>query len=1330
MSPGCDSTETAARATVGDALTSSDLDTTTTSGAGHAKDFGWTVDSHQYSLLPFDADRIGDRQNSFTIGLANGQIAVKLNANLDHETQSRITLYVKVTDQNKNGGWSQPIGVEGSLFITVNNMNEKPVMDPAGPFYFEKLSESNTKIGTLTATDPDQNLLGVSSACCFDYRFQKGTVTLSGSWNGKTDGDVAVDSTTGVITVAKPNIGTDALDPTTYVMSITVDDLPTLTSNGYNKATSAAIDVKVEVIDKNFKPVIRGESITSGSTLNINENSIAGTKVSGGFVTCTDSEVDDYCTDSENINCNAHTDQSACDDINTCEWITSPRAANNQAVELSANRCACRRQKLEFFAELDNPRQQTPLPDQDDLPIIFTFKSGVDSDTTVYYDNGLPSSVGASLTGVKVKAELFILGSSAGNLDYENYKSLDITYGCRDTGFRVGDAPNDPPVGWMQSNPSPACSSPPCTYRVKVNINDVNEAPFFSVVVGPSGTYSMEVDENKDYQALTENYDPFILCLDLDKIGNSPTDTSDAVTLVLQNSDGTTSSQFELVKEKATFCKGSIVKPTGTSSSGWLPNFEQQQYYDLKIVASDQGNSLLPGTTGDSKSSTLNLRIRVRDKNDQPEITRHSDYSNAAWSVPEDAPAGKVVGKFQLVDADIDTVIVTWREDNSAVDVLEATIQSGNNGTAFELVAASGSGTAADPTIVEVRYRGEMATFPGATDFGLDYERQKQYTLVIRVTDAGGPNKLPGLSAKPDASNALRPAWNKTALWSEITQTIDVIDVNDVTIDNIVVQTSSSKLSTGGGDKVILTGTNFGAVWSGSSEPTLEVTYTNPLAPADASSNDPTGTGSAGIATVFTAQNCIRNNTVATFVANTEIICDAAPGFGNNQIWTVKITGSSAGQQTSVSHTSYNYPVITSVAISGGASTMNTLGGESVLLTGTNMGPVGTQYWGDYGPTRLGGYGYCAGRTTGTGTWCTTTVANTQVTCTTSAGVGTSNSWHLQERKHSNWKTAEQSSVSNGIPKTNGTGTLDYTEPTVTNIQIPPQAVIDGGLRTQGNEDVVLTGTGFGSPNTNLHPCQAESNPPNGNVYPPAGPPAPVARYGDTGFEFPRRPGGNTECTDSAKSGCGAVCVVQSDTQMICTTEPAVGANHTWTVLVAGQVSLPSSVYTSHRIPVLSVISGTGLKGGDTQGGTIVNIIGDQFGPIPPRNGNGDYSYLIEANYGRWDFTTNTWNTQVVPIFSSNCIMVSAHTNLQCTTSPGIGKNLSWAITVHAKTAQTSLPNHAEGSYAPPSLYTVDGNGKTSIQAVTTKGGDRIIIAGKNFGPKGKLWNVPTVTYG
>jgi hypothetical protein len=199
---------------------------------------------------------------------------------------------------------------------------------------------------------------------------------------------------------------------------------------------------------------------------------------------------------------------------------------------------------------------------------------------------------------------------------------------------------------------------------------------------------------------------------------------------------------------------------------------------------------------------------------------------------------------------------------------------------------------------------------------------------------------------------------------------------------------------------------------------------------------------------------------------------------------------------------------------------------------------------------------------------------------------------------------------------------------------------------------------------------------------------------------------------------------------MVCVTEPAVGASHSWTVLVAGQQSAKSLKLTKHRIPVLSVISGAGLYGGGTEGGTTVSIVGDQLGPIPPRNDKGDYSYRIEANYGRWDVQANAWDTSVVPIFSSTCVMVTAHTSLQCITSPGIGKNLSWAITVHAETAQTSLPNHAEGSYAPPSLYSIQSTKGRDVQQGVTSGGDKIIIDGKNFGPKGMTWNVPTLNYG
>ena len=904
----------------------------------------------------------------------------------------------------------------------------------------------------------------------------------------------------------------------------------------------------------------------------------------------------------------------------------------------------------------------------------------------------------------------------------------DVTYGCRDNGFRAGATPNAPPVGWMESKPVEKSIQ-----QVTITIKDVNEPPFFTTILGSSGKFELEVNELSELLAITENFEQFITCKDVDAAATGGGDTTNDVELVLKTSDNGISSKFIIEKGscepgenlgnsyncpsdgKRPWCVGAVIRP----KDGWLPDFETQQIYDFIITASDKGGL----------SVDLPVRITVRDQNDKPEIV--TSITPTEWSVKENAPPGFVVGNFSLTDADIDGIVVTWRESPAPWDAIESTIESGNTGTAFELVVVSGTGTAKNPQVVELRYRGEQAV--GSAEYGLDFERQKQYTLVVRVTDSGGPQTVMSTEAKPDASNPLRPAWVKTSLYSEFTQIINVLDVDDVTVEDVFVQINDANkndvtkmLSTAGGEKVRIVGTNFGVTW-GSGDPIIAVTYTNPLAPSDASSDDPTDPntiGSVGMNTVFTATNCKRDNTVTSFVKNTAIICDSAPGYGDNQVWTVKITGDSTGEQTSdfssaFGQTSYISPVVDSVAIQGGALTMATEGNEFVILTGTNMGPVGTQYWGDYGPIRLGGYGYCAGRTTGTGTWCTTTVANTQVTCSTSAGVGTLHAWRLQERKHSTWKTQSRSSV-----------TLDYTAPVLEQIELSPQALSGGGLRTQGGDEVTLTGKGFGSALTNLYPCAAETLPPIGNVYGPAGPQAPRARYGPTGVEFPRRAEANTECSENTESGCGTICIVKSDTEMVCTTEPAVGANHPWTVLVAGQVSTPSSSKTSHRIPVLSIISGTGLRGGGTEGGSTVNIVGDQFGPIPPRNSKGDYSYLIEANYGKWDHSTGTFNTEVVPIFSSNCIMVTPHTALQCITSPGIGKNLTWTITVHAQTAQTSLPNHAEGSYAPPSLYTLENIKGTDVHQGATVGGNHIVIKGKNFGPKGQVWNLPKLTYG
>lgn len=155
--PGCDSSEivNSGRNTVGVALTSSDEDKDTSSDA---KKFGWTVDDHKFTLAPEDSNRIGDLQTSFTIDLQTGQIAVALDATLDFESSGPITLYVEVTDQNIEGGWSTPIKEEGNLLITLTNINERPVANEVGPFYFLKGSEIEgkgskigTEVGVLTA---------------------------------------------------------------------------------------------------------------------------------------------------------------------------------------------------------------------------------------------------------------------------------------------------------------------------------------------------------------------------------------------------------------------------------------------------------------------------------------------------------------------------------------------------------------------------------------------------------------------------------------------------------------------------------------------------------------------------------------------------------------------------------------------------------------------------------------------------------------------------------------------------------------------------------------------------------------------------------------------------------------------------------------------------------------------------------------------------------------------------------------------------------------------------------------------------------------------------
>ena len=64
---------------------------------------------------------------------------------------------------------------------------------------------------------------------------------------------------------------------------------------------------------------------------------------------------------------------------------------------------------------------------------------------------------------------------------------------------------------------------------------------------------------------------------------------------------------------------------------------------------------------------------------------------------------------------------------------------------------------------------------------------------------------------------------------------------------------------------------------------------------------------------------------------------------------------------------------------------------------------------------------------------------------------------------------------------------------------------------------------------------------------------------------------------------------------------------------------------------------------------------------------------------------------------------------------------------MQATTAQTSYPNHAQAYYAAPNLFTLTNDRGNDVQQGTSEGGNKIIVQGSNFGPKGEERQQPHV---
>jgi hypothetical protein len=647
----------------------------------------------------------------------------------------------------------------------------------------------------------------------------------------------------------------------------------------------------------------------------------------------------------------------------------------------------------------------------------------------------------------------------------------------------------------------------------------------------------------------------------------------------------------------------------------------------VSYTVTDSGANVVPGS----------FEVHIVDKNEPPSVTP------APMSVSENAVSGTTLGATMNVQ-DQDEVIKELK-----VTVLE------DAGVPKGLFVAVVSGTQAVLRL-------------GGT---LDFEDRSTYTVRLLVEDGGNGNK-------GEASQ------NSTA-----TLTINVINENDVSVTGVTYKSTTAPPGhpTVGGDKVIITGTNFGPtqrkrVDEGAIDPTLKIQY----GPSGGTSQDLTATGCT-----------------LTAGKNTEMTCTTAPldvpVRGSGLTWTVTVDTDTSSP--SISTTSYLAPSITGVVVNGGLA-MPTRGGASVTITGTNLGRTPTSFL-VAGQSQIN-YGFDLDSATtpkfNAVTCAVASVAHDEVVCVTEAGVGSSLQWLLAVggQDSNTWQGVE------------GQG---YDTPTLTTVS-GGTGVNQTQLKTAGGETVIINGTNLG---------------PVGTVV--------GAQYKD----WTASVGGAANSivyNAEVEAGVSSCSVVVAHVTMECTTVSGVGKGLGWRVYVkAGDNmqwsarSVSAAAETSYKAPTMLTLDGANIKELRTEGGQEVLIRGGEFGPTTPKSwACGDERRPV-VKYGALSADKKATELDAASELVATCCSVLGANLVSCESGEGVGRGHSWHITV-GKQRSNVIKAAAGVGYGSPVVSMYSGPGANDAD---TQGGQTIVISGVNFGPialpnGNALSAIGTVTYG
>ena len=180
--------------------------------------------------------------------------------------------------------------------------------------------------------------------------------------------------------------------------------------------------------------------------------------------------------------------------------------------------------------------------------------------------------------------------------------------------------------------------------------------------------------------------------------------------------------------------------------------------------------------------------------------------------------------------------------------------------------------------------------------------------------------------------------------------------------------------------------------------------------------------------------------------------------------------------------------------------------------------------------------------------------------------------------------------------------------------------------------------------------------------------------------------------------------VSKAHTEVTCFTVAGVGQDMKWTLTINGITSMPSTLTTSYKPPVIVQVLGPGAIMADTSEPRRIDLYGTNFGPIAVRPENSTVPEPTEL------ITVTYLSPAGVEYTATDCAVVVAHSKISCQSVEGTGTNMAWAVTI--LDAGSPLKLFAGTGYAPPTVSYYTGVGSSS----TTPGGDVVTIHGKNFG--------------